>query len=164
MTSEHQTTVARDRRRRDIGVRRWRQTAPSTLSPCRQTKRLGWSRRLRPGAVVWAHVPYEESAQYKTRPAVVITHAGRTATLLPLSSTASRFRYPDRFTEITDTFSAGLLRRCAVRHRPVTLGVIDIVSVAGQLTRRDWAAVLSVHAKACNANARAAGPCTETAP
>ena len=39
--------------------------------------------RLVPGAVVWAHIPFEECDQEKTRPAVVVDKSGRDVILRP---------------------------------------------------------------------------------
>ena len=96
-------------------------------------------RALVPGAVVWAHIPFNGSAaprsgssEWKTRPAVVIAANGREVTLLPITgSLAGRARFDA--VELRHWDVAGLTRPCAVLRRPVTLDRIDIVDLAGHL-------------------------------
>src|SRR5436309_3562480 len=75
-------------RRGDVGVRRWREAGCGPFTPRRNIpydKPVAKS-RLRPGVVVWAHVPYVEQEGWKTRPAVVVSVDGRNVSLFPGSS------------------------------------------------------------------------------
>ena len=93
--------------------------------------------RLHPGAVVWAHIPFDEIGEEKSRPAVVVGTAGERVTVLPISSSATRLRYPDHYVEVDDLGTAGLTRSSAVRLRPVEIDRIELVCVCGQLGDED---------------------------
>ena len=89
--------------------------------------------RLMPGTVVWAHVPFDDVEDSKTRPAVVVAVRGRDVELLPVTSSESRYRYPHAYFEIDDPSTVGLDRRCAIRRRPVVVDRIDLLGVVGEL-------------------------------
>jgi hypothetical protein len=97
---------------------------------------------LAAGTVVWAHIPFEDTAQSKLRPAVVKSVVGRAVTVLPTTSAASRHRYPHRHRELVDVTTAGLHRATGVRLAEVTLDLIDVVSLAGALGADDRQALL----------------------
>lgn len=98
--------------------------------------------QLVPGAVVWAHVPYEEDDGEKTRPAVVKGLRGRDLTLLPGTTSQSRNRFPGLYVEVEDLASAGLSRATAIRTTPVTVDIIDVINIAGELSETDAARTL----------------------
>lgn len=127
------------RRLADIGVRRWR-VAPSPVDarlPNFSIVRVIPRTRLRPGVVVWAHVPFAECDEYKTRPAVVLHCDGRDVTLLPCTSAASRHRRPDRYIELKHPDAAGLNRATAVGLKPFIVDVLDLLDVIGELSAAD---------------------------
>jgi hypothetical protein len=98
--------------------------------------------RLVPGAVVWAHVPFAEGDAEKTRPTVVKATVGRQVTILPASGAVSRFRFPTKYVELRDLHAAGLSWSTGVRRHEVTLDVIEIIAIVGQLSDFDMTAVL----------------------
>ena len=93
---------------------------------------------LVPGAVVWAHVPYDDGdgAAWKTRPAVVVDASGREVTLFPLTSSLLGRRRPGVI-EVRHWAEAGLTRPCSVVRRAVTLDRIDILNLVGHLHEDD---------------------------
>ena len=93
---------------------------------------------LVPGAVVWAHVPYDDGdgTAWKTRPAVVVDAAGRDVTLFPLTSSLLGRRRPG-VVEVTHWAEAGLSRPCVVVRRAVILDRIDILNLVGHLHEDD---------------------------
>lgn len=137
-------TCAAEQRRQNMGVRRWRVAPPSTPRPGPDLSvvRPIAKTRLRPGVVVWAHVPFEDADGEKARPAVVRSVAGRDVTVLPGSSALSRYRFPGRYVELTDLDAAGLARPTGIRRRAVTVDIVEIIDVVGALGRLDAAAVL----------------------
>jgi hypothetical protein len=98
---------------------------------------------LVPGAVVWAHVPFAEIDEFKTRPAVVVEIVGREVTILPATSSSSRSGYPTEYVELRDLNAAGLNRPTGVRLRETTVDIIEIVDVVGRLSDIDRKAILS---------------------
>ena len=85
------------------------------------------------GAVVWAHVPFEDEPTEKTRPAVVVELMGTSVSVLPATSAASRLRFRDRHVEIDDLDSAGLRRPTGVRLRTVRIDVVEVIEIVGRL-------------------------------
>lgn len=98
--------------------------------------------RLTSGAVVWAHVPFCDADEEKTRPAVVVDADRHQVLVLPVSGSFSRFRYPTIHVEITDLEAAGLSRPCGLRLRPVVLDRIEVLTSCGQLGEEDLASML----------------------
>jgi hypothetical protein len=97
---------------------------------------------LAPGTVVLAQVPYAEETGWKTRPAVILTVGDRVVGVQPVTSSYSR----DDFgcLELDDWAQAGLSRPCALMRRSVELDRrLDLISVVGQLSARDWASCLN---------------------
>ena len=133
-------------RLRDIGVRRWRQQREyreyrlSAQRLC-AAKPVAKS-RLGPGVVVWARVPFVDIDGWKTRPAVVKTVQGRLVSLAPGSSSASRWRFPNEFIEVTNLADSGLRRPTGFRRRDVTVDIVDVVDIVGNLADTDLAALL----------------------
>ncbi len=97
--------------------------------------------RLRLGVVVWAHVPFQHDDGEKTRPAIVVGNAGRTVDLLPVTTSATRFRRPYDHVELCDLDAAGLERPSGVRLRAVTVDRIELVHIVGELSDADLDAV-----------------------
>jgi len=89
--------------------------------------------QLKPGTVVWAHVPYADGTGEKSRPAVVLSRQGRDIELLPATTSNRRHRFPGRYVEIRDLESAGLNRATGVSLQPVVADVIEIISITGSL-------------------------------
>lgn len=133
-------------RLRDVGVRRWRQGREyweyraSAQRLC-AAKPVAKS-RLVPGVVVWARVPFVDTNDWKTRPAVVKTVQGRLVSLAPGSSSASRWRFPDEFIEVTNLADSGLRRPTGFRRRDVTVDIVDVVDIVGSLADADLEALL----------------------
>jgi hypothetical protein len=129
---------------------RWRCGEPAVD----QTPQLSTVRRiprgqLRPGTVVWAHIPFAEVDAEKTRPAVVESVTGRDVTLLPASSASSRHRFPAEYVELRDVHTAGLRRPTGIRRRRVTVDLIEIVVIAGALGDRDRHQLLGAPDQGC---------------
>lgn len=95
-----------------------------------------------PGAVVWAHVPFDQVDDFKTRPAVVVAIVGREITIVPATTSSSRSRYPTEYAELRDLRAAGLYRPTGMRRREITIDIIEIVSVVGRLSDIDMKSVL----------------------
>jgi hypothetical protein len=120
-------------------VRRWRQIgwpvrrhqAPLLSGPIARN-------RLRPGLVVWAHIPFVDRAGWKTRPTIVVSVNREKVCVLPAYSTPSRWRFASRYVELRDLDQCRLPRRTGVRLRPIMIDAIEIVSVAGELNPDDW--------------------------
>ena len=93
--------------------------------------------RLTFGAVVWAHIPFQEEPTEKTRPAIVIELDGPSVAVLPATSAVSRLRFRDRHVEIDDLGSAGLRRPTGIRLRRVKIDVIDVIDIVGTLAFDD---------------------------
>ena len=133
-----------DVRRRDVGVRRWRQMPPE--------RRFSWSKlfrakpvaasRLLPGIVVWARVPYAEVDNWKTRPAVVKNVVGRQVTLLPGTSSTSRFRFPSQYVEVAWPIDCGLTRPTGFRRQEVIVDIVEVDDIVGALDASARAALL----------------------
>lgn len=110
--------------------------ARSVVRDLRRVSRI--PRRLEPGTVVWAHVPYREGGGEKLRPAVVSQTGDGGARLWKVTSSATRLHHPFHV-EITDLGPAGLTRPCAIDVRePVAVDRLDIVSIAGKLSADDY--------------------------
>lgn len=93
--------------------------------------------RLDQGTVVWAHVPFVDGTSEKTRPAVVCERSRRDVTLLPITTSRTRFRRPDHHVELLDLESAGIHRESAVALQPVPVDRIDIIDITGRLSPDD---------------------------
>jgi hypothetical protein len=91
--------------------------------------------------MVMAHVPFAEVDAEKTRPAVVKAIVGKQVTLLPATSALFRFRFPNKYVEVRDVHATGLTRPTGIRRREVTVDVIEIIEVVGQLSDFDMPAV-----------------------
>ena len=100
-------------------------------------------KRLEPGTVVWAHIPFADRNCEKTRPALVVRRDGRDVTLRPITSSSGRFGLRDH-TEVIDLSEAGLTRRSAVVGREVTVDRIEIISICGELSEADRARALRI--------------------
>ncbi len=133
-------------RQRDIGVRRWRQNREyreyrlfaQRLCAAKPVAKS----RLGPGVVVWARVPFVDIDGWKTRPAVVKTVQGRLVSLAPGSSSASRWRFPNEFVEVTNLANSGLRRPTGFRRRDVTVDIAEVVDIVGNLADPDLVALL----------------------
>ncbi|MCU0268206.1 MAG: hypothetical protein MUF83_06105 [Acidimicrobiales bacterium] len=127
------TRVARLRRasserflRRSLAVDHVLRGAPAV--PLRRTTR---------GVVVWAHIPFEDTDEWKLRPALVAAVEGMTLRLHPISGALSRLGRPG-YLEILDLDAVGLERPCAVNlARLVEVERIDTLSVSGTLSVQD---------------------------
>jgi hypothetical protein len=104
--------------------------------------------QLRPGVVVWAHIPFVEVDTEKTRPAIVKATVGRQVTLLPATSAASRHRFPSQYVELRELRPAGLSRPTGVQRREVTIDLIEIVDIVGTLSDDDLSTLLDPPAHA----------------
>lgn len=122
-------TARRDR------ARRWVQ-APARV-PNLTVVRPVPANQLTLGAVVWAHVPYEDCDDYKTRPAVVIATDRRSTVLLPGTTSVGRLRLPQRYQELSDLTSTGLSRPTGIRLQPIIVGRLDLVDLCGDLSDDD---------------------------
>jgi hypothetical protein len=89
------------------------------------------------GTVVWAHVPYEDGTGEKLRPAVVVERCGRDVTILPATTSASRWRYPNNSVEVRDLAAAGLTKPTGIKMRSVTVDIIEVLSIVGRLGEAD---------------------------
>jgi hypothetical protein len=86
---------------------------------------------------VWAHVPYEDGQGEKLRPAVVVERCGRDLTILPATTSASRWRYPNSSVEVRDLAAAGLTKPTGIKVRSVTVDIIEVVDIVGRLGEAD---------------------------
>lgn len=141
----NKTTMQRKRNLTDVGVRRWR-VAPrftDTALPNMSVVRLVARTRLRPGVVVWARVPYRERDEYKIRPAVIFGCRGRgDVVILPCTSSPSRTRRSRRLVELKDFEAAGLRRASAVSRDAISIDLVDVLDVIGDLSDFDSERVL----------------------
>lgn len=95
-------------------------------------------RRLTPGTVVWAHVPFEHGEGEKLRPAVVVGCDGRGVRIRRLSSSATRLRF-DFYLDVVDLDAAGLDRPCGIDLRSSTVvDLIEVVDIVGELSDADF--------------------------
>lgn len=133
----------RDRDRRRDCDRHLRQALRATRS-MRRVQRLP-RRRLRRGVVVWAHVPFSDTDDWKLRPGLVIGADAGELRLHPITSAVSRLGR-DGYLEIVDLDAVGLDRpsRANLR-RVVEIPLIEAVSIAGELSLAD-AVRFEVHA------------------
>lgn len=115
--------------------RRWEQ-APARV-PNLTVVRPVPANQLKLGAVVWAHVPYQDCDSYKTRPAVVIAADRHSVVLLPCSTSQRRLRLPERYEELDDLASAGLSRPTGIRLQPAVVDRLDLVDLCGELSGHD---------------------------
>jgi hypothetical protein len=122
-------TARRDR------ARRWVQ-APARV-PNLTVVRPVPANQLTLGAVVWAHVLYQDHDGYKTRPAVVIATDRRSTVLLPGTTSQGRLRLPQRYHEVTDLGSAGLSRPTGIRLQATVVDRLDLVHLCGGLSDDD---------------------------
>jgi hypothetical protein len=112
------------------------------LSPAAVARlRIVARNRLRPGTVVWVHVPFEDAEGDKIRPAVVLGCRGRDVVLLPCTTSVTRHQRPG-YVEIKHWQAAGLPRPTGVRRASLTVDYLEIVNIAGDLADEDAAAVL----------------------
>jgi hypothetical protein len=126
----------RDRRRDGHQRDRWLRQALATDRALHTVSPIAL-RRLRPGVVVWAHIPFQEVDGWKLRPAVVVRAEARTVLLRPVTGAASRFGRHDHV-ELEDLDTAGLAHPCAVRlGRDVEVDRTDVVTLAGRLSLID---------------------------
>jgi hypothetical protein len=86
-------------------------------------------------------VPFAETDNFKTRPAVIKAIVGREVTILSASSSSSRSRYPTEYAELRDLDVAGLNRPTGVRRREITIDIIEVVVVVGRLSDIDMKSV-----------------------
>lgn len=94
--------------------------------------------RLNRGTVVWARIPFADEAGSKTRPCVVTRVEGRDVHVLPVtSSTKDSVRQSPLYVVLEDWEAAGLSRPCLVTKREVVIDIIDVATVAGDLTAAD---------------------------
>ncbi|MFI6262185.1 hypothetical protein [Micromonospora sp. NPDC051006] len=128
-----------------VGVRRWRM-APRPeqrgLLPNLSVVRLVARNRLLPGVLVWARVPFEDNILYKIRPAVVLGCRGRDVVILPCTSSPARHRRIDQPIELMDVETAGLRRPTAVRRTALSVDLVDVLTVIGELSDTDRRRVL----------------------
>lgn len=97
---------------------------------------------LTPGTVVWAHISFEDNDGWKLRPVVVSHTVGRDVVVFSGTSAESRFRYPWAYREIADLASAGLRRATGIHLEPITIDVMDVVFIAGELGTDDASAIV----------------------
>jgi hypothetical protein len=139
--NNHASRHNRHSRSRNKRREQWNKPAP-TAQPARlaivQPVALN---RLQPGVVVWAHIPFAECDEEKTRPAVVVARNGRNIDLLPISTSPARFRWVRGSVEVTELEAAGLTRACGIQQRKVTIDSIEIINIIGQLAEPDHLAV-----------------------
>lgn len=119
--------------------RRWEQ-APARV-PNLTLVRPVPANQLTLGAVVWAHVPYQDCDSYKTRPAVVIATDRHSVVLLPGSTSQRRLRLPERYEELIDLASAGLSRPTGIRLQAAVVDRLDLVHLCGGLSDDDLQAL-----------------------
>ena len=119
--------------------RRWEQ-APARV-PNLTVVRPVPANQLTLGAVVWAHVPYQDCDSYKTRPAVVIATDRRSVVLLPGSTSQRRLGLPNRYEELTNLACAGLSRPTGIRLQPAVIDRLDLVHLCGELSDDDLQAL-----------------------
>lgn len=93
---------------------------------------------LRPGVVVWAHVPFA-GGNGTLRPAVVTTRHGRTVVVQPITARPYRLTQPG-YRPLLRWEEAGLVRRSAVRLLAVPIALADVVSIVGALQAEDLCA------------------------
>lgn len=124
-----------DDRRRGRGRGNTRARVVAELRRARPVART----RLSRGTVVWARIPYVDDPDgSKLRPAVVASIDGRTVTVLPItSSLKDSVRQSAHYVTLRDWEEAGLTRPCLVTRRLVAVDVIDVATVAGELTSAD---------------------------
>ncbi len=120
-------------------LRRWEQARARV--PNLTVVRPVPANQLTLGAVVWAHVPYQDCDSYKTRPAVVIATDRRSVALLPGSTSQRRLRLPERYQELTDLSSAGLSRPTGIRLQGAVVDRLELVHLCGELSGHDLAAL-----------------------
>ena len=130
-----------DDRRREHGRGNTRARVVAELRRARPVART----RLSRGTVVWARIPFtEDPGGSKLRPAVVVSIEGRTVTVLPItSSLKDSVQRSPHYVALRDWADAGLTRPCLVTRRLVAVDVIDVATVAGELTRDDEARVFA---------------------
>jgi mRNA-degrading endonuclease toxin of MazEF toxin-antitoxin module len=116
-------------RRLNRRIRDWNSARPVPINAFRQ------------GVVVWADVPYADGTGSKGRPAVIIDASGSTVTLLPVTSSLSRRRFPWTCVELSGWDEAGLNRPCAVQHRLVQVDRCAVTEILGALNPYDHSVV-----------------------
>lgn len=99
--------------------------------------------RLCPGAVVWAHVGFEDHTGEKARPAVVIEAGSQTVKVLPVTTSANRRFHPTKYVEITDLNGAGVTRPSGVALRPLEIDRIELIALVGELSDEDHEALFA---------------------
>ena len=95
--------------------------------------------RLSRGTVVWARIPFVDDPDgSKLRPAVVASIDGRAVSVLPITSSQKEsVRQSAHYVLLRDWAEAGLTRPCLVTRRLVAIDMIDVATVAGELTNDD---------------------------
>lgn len=127
----------RDRQRHGRrGQRRGRPPAgPLVAAPARIEAPA--ATQLTPGRVVRARIPYEDAADYKVRPAVVLARRGSELVVLPVTSSRSRHRQSGGCLELSDLEVAGLGRECAIVLRSKRVPTSDVIGFLGRLSVAD---------------------------
>lgn len=138
MSGRHDCSPRSSKRSR---ARRWAQA--SARFPNLAVVKPVPANQLTLGAVVWAHVPYEDYDGHKTRPAVVVAADRRSAVLLPGSTSGRRLQLPRRYQELTDLASAGLSRPTGIRIQPTVVDRLELVDLCGDLSDADIEALIS---------------------
>ncbi|WP_319462720.1 hypothetical protein [Micromonospora sp. RTP1Z1] len=82
-------------------------------------------------------MPFEDNVQYKIRPAIVLGCRGRDVVILPCTSSPARHRRIDRPVELLDVETAGLRRPTAVRRTALSVDLVDVLEVIGELSDAD---------------------------
>lgn len=129
-----------------VGLDRPRNGSMPNLATVKRVPRT----RLVPGTVVWAHVPYEDRTGEKTRPAVVVERKGRDLTILPGTTSDRRWDLPGKYVEVRDRPAAGLTRPTGIRTTSVTVDLIEVVGVVGQLGESDTKSILGLNPPGCD--------------
>lgn len=129
--------------RRNKHAQLWLERTPRVPKPQMARVEVVAMNRLRPGVVVWGHIPFADGDGEKTRPAVVITTSGSDVELLPVTTKPGWYRTNGHHIEIRNGIAAGLDRNSSVRLRPVVVDRLEVLNVVGQLTTSDLAAVLA---------------------
>lgn len=98
-------------------------------------------RNLEIGAVLWAHVPFEDIDGSKLRPVVVVDRVRNGVVVHPFTTSLRRLARRDHV-EIDDLDTAGLDRPCGVNvARLVELARGEVVSRVGALSVGDFVRV-----------------------
>lgn len=136
-------STPKQRKSRDVGVRRFRQATPVVFGDCAHpvmhVHRVP-RHRIVAGAVLLARVAYEEVSDYKIRPVVVVSSDGDQVSVRPCTTSPQGMRRAGSVT-LADLEEAGLLRPTAVLARVIVLPLTDLVALEGCLSARDLSRV-----------------------